>query len=164
METLLQSILSVAEMKNFLPDNTRVGLKGGVFFGLFQHSVFPTAVGDVECTVYDDKTFGAKGKINEIRILRIPESPFDGKVTLTGPTSAKLEVTVPVEFEADLLTTPKTDRITYHYKDEDEGIEATVEQTFENQAWNRGSYVEFWVKHNIPRRPNFNVRFWWERT
>jgi hypothetical protein len=148
-------------MRNFQPENMRVGLKGGVFFGLLQHTVLPASLGHVECTAFGEKVFGAKGKAG-LPGLGIPETEFDGKMTLTGSTSAKLEVVKPRNFSANLATIPQRDRITYIYQDGK--TEARIEQTYANQNWIRGAYTEFWVTHNVAGYPNFNVRLWWERT
>jgi hypothetical protein len=154
METLLQSILSVADMRNFQPENMRAGLKGGVFFGLLQHTVLPASLGNVECTAFGEKVFGAKGKAG-LPALGIPETEFNETVTLTGPHSARVR-------NINLATIPQSDRITYIYKDGEN--EAKVEQTYANQNWIRGAYTEFWVTHNFAGYPNFNIRLWWERT
>ena len=161
METLLQSILSVADMRNFQPENMRVGLKGGVFFGLLQHTVVPVSLGDVECIAFGEKAFGVKGKAG-LPALGIPEQDFNATIHLTGPTSAKLVRVTPPGPDVNLATIPMSNRISYLYNDGKN--EARIEQTFENQTWLRGAYTEFWVTHNISGYPNFNVRLWWERT
>lgn len=159
METLLQSILTAADMRRYLPENLRQGLKGGVFFGLTQHTVWPGAVGQVECTALSSKTFGAKGDV-KIDMFRIDEK-FDAELTLTGDTSATVVEKIR-NLRANLGVIPQSNRITYLYKGQE--IEATIVQTFENQSWHSGSYVEFWVTHNLSPYPNFNLRLWWERT
>lgn len=162
METLLQSILATADMRNFQPSNMRAGLKGGVFFGLLQHTVFPVAVGNVECTAFSEKVFGAKGQINKIPILRIEDTPFDGTVELISTTTARVTIKKPIQYEGDVATLPQENRITYYYNDGKN--KAEVVQTFANQGFFSGAYTEFWVTHNIAGYPNFNIRLWWERT
>lgn len=162
METLLNAILTNADMRNYQPNNMRVGLKGGVFFGLLEGTVLPAAVGDITCTAFDAKTFGAKGKVNEIKILGIKELPFDAKITLTAQTEAFVEVFEPVKDDEKITTLPEEHRLTYYFKQGN--TKATIVQTKADQAWHRGAYTEFWVTHNLHGYPNFNIRFWWART
>lgn len=162
METLLQSILATANMKNYQPDNLKPGMKGGVFFGLTQHTVFPVPqVGEVECTQLDEKVFGVKGEIYEIKPLGIGREVFDATATLTGDTSAKVHEKLR-NITANVATIPQNDRITYLYNDGK--TEATVVQTFRGQTLFGGAFTEFWVTHNVSGYPNFNIRMWWERT
>jgi hypothetical protein len=130
--------------------------------GVFKNTVVPAAVGDVRCSAFNESTFGAEGKINEIAILRIKDVPFAGTATISGANSAKVNITKPMVRDASVATLPMRDSITYLY--DDGKVRAKVEQTFANQTLFSGSYTEFWVEHNVPGYPNVNIRFWWERT